>query len=271
MNINKDGILITCMIGTYVNLYEIKGKKYSNIQTIRPYPLKIDIIGIFEGSYSIQKFIELKNGDIAILVWAYALSFYQKKKKSKKYSFLDKLKEERNENITDVLELDDKQYCLSFQYKKLLKFLDWNKKVITETISLGDDFWGVSSHNQLLRMDKNDLLVAGNTNILIIDIQTKKIIKNIKLNVCGYLSSAYKLSDNIIIAGFWSNNIGILEYDKNNKNLKLISNTGEKRNYHDFKIFNVSSISIFKNNLMVTPYNNDLGNSSLIVYQLKNK
>ena len=34
MNINKDGILITCLYGTYLNLYEIKGKKYKNIQTI---------------------------------------------------------------------------------------------------------------------------------------------------------------------------------------------------------------------------------------------
>ena len=69
MNINKDGILITCLSGTYLNLYEIKGKNYKNIQTIKPYSLLIDIIGIFDSSFSIQKFIELKNGDIAILVW----------------------------------------------------------------------------------------------------------------------------------------------------------------------------------------------------------
>ena len=52
-----------------MNLYEIKGKKYKNIQTIKPYTLFMDIIGIFDDSFSIQKFIELKNGDIAILVW----------------------------------------------------------------------------------------------------------------------------------------------------------------------------------------------------------
>ena len=90
MNINKDGILITCSGGTYLNLYEIKGKKYKNIQTIRPYTLLDDIIGMFDDSFSIQKFIELKNGDIAILVWAYAICFYQKKKNSKKYSYSNK-------------------------------------------------------------------------------------------------------------------------------------------------------------------------------------
>ena len=57
MNVNKDGILITCLSGTFLNLYEIKGKKYKNIQTIRPYNLVRDIIGLFEGSFSIQKFI----------------------------------------------------------------------------------------------------------------------------------------------------------------------------------------------------------------------
>ena len=87
MNVNKDGILITCSGGTYVNLYEFKGKKYKNIQTIRPYSLKDDIIGIFDDSYSIQKFIELKNGDIAILVWGYAICFYHKKKNKKNIHF----------------------------------------------------------------------------------------------------------------------------------------------------------------------------------------
>ena len=69
MNINKSGILITCLRGTFLNLYEIKGKNYKNIQTIKPYSLLSDIIGKFDDSFSIQKFIELKNGDIVILVW----------------------------------------------------------------------------------------------------------------------------------------------------------------------------------------------------------
>ena len=60
MNINKDGILITCLSGTFLNLYEIKGKEYKNIQTIKPYTLFLDIIGIFDDSFSIKKFIELK-------------------------------------------------------------------------------------------------------------------------------------------------------------------------------------------------------------------
>ena len=269
MNINKDEILITCLSGTYLNLYEIKGKRYSNIQTIKPYSLFDDIIGIFDGSFSIQKFIELKNGDIAILVWGYALSFYKKKKNSKKYSYLNKFKEERDENITDLCELDEKQYCLSFKYKKLIKFLDWNKKQITGTIRFEDDFWSSQSKNQLLLMDKKDLLVAGQINIIIIDIQKKEIIKKVNLDLSGYLTYMYKLSDNIILAGFWNNYIGQLKYDKYKKSLNLISNIGES--WSDFEIYDVSSISIFKNNLIISPYNNNLGNSSLIIYQLKNK
>ena len=269
MNINKDEILITCLSGTYLNLYEIKGKRYTNIQTIKPYSLFDDIIGIFDGSFSIQKFIELKNGDIAILVWGYALSFYKKKKNSKKYSYLNKFKEERDENITDLCELDEKQYCLSFKYKKLIKFLDWNKKQITGTIRFEDDFWSSQSKNQLLLMDKKDLLVAGQINIIIIDIQKKEIIKKVNLDLSGYLTYIDKLSDNIIIAGFWNNYIGQLKYDKYKKSLNLISNIGES--WSDFEIYDVSSISIFKNNLIISPYNNNLGNSSLIIYQLKNK
>ena len=35
MNITRDGIIITCLRGAYLNLYEIIGKKYKKIQTIK--------------------------------------------------------------------------------------------------------------------------------------------------------------------------------------------------------------------------------------------
>ena len=147
MNINRDGILITCMRGTYLNLYEIKGKRYSNIQTIRPYSLKIDIIGIFDGSYYIKKFIELKIGDIAILDRGYTISFY--KKKSKKYSYLNQYKEDEEglKIITDLCELDDNQYCLNDHCGKLIRFLDWNKKIITGTIKFEKNFYTCNTNN----------------------------------------------------------------------------------------------------------------------------
>ena len=100
-------------------------------------------------------------------------SFQKKKKKNKKYSYLNKFKEEGNERITDLYELNDKQYCLFFMFSKLIKFLDWNKKIITGTIKFENDFWSSYSKNQLFLMNKNDLFVAGNENIMIIDIQKK--------------------------------------------------------------------------------------------------
>ena len=118
-------------------------------------------------------------------------------------------------------------------------------------------------------MNKNDLFVIGAKTIIIIDIKNKEIIKNIKVDLSGYLSSIYKLSENILIAGFWNNYIGQFEYDKNKKDIKLISNIGQE--WSSSPTFGVSSISILKNNLIVFPYNNDLDNSSLIIYQLKNK
>ncbi len=60
MNVTNDELLIICLRQTYLNLYEIKNKKYKNIQIIRPYSLKYDIIRIFDDSYSIKNFIELK-------------------------------------------------------------------------------------------------------------------------------------------------------------------------------------------------------------------
>ena len=268
MNINKDGILITCLRGIYLNLYEINGKNYKNIQTIKPYSLIIDIIGKFDDSFSIQKFFELKNGDLAILVWGYAISFYKKKKKSKKYSYLNQYKEKEEERITDLIELDNNQYIIALKYKKEIQFLDMNSKKITKSIAINISF--SDSKNQMLLMNKNDLLVAGNKNIIIIDIIKKEIIKEIKLKIDGYFSSMYKLSYNIILAGYWYNYIEQLEYDEIKKELKIISNSKTK-NYIGHELLETSSISILNNNLIVATYNNTLNNSSLIIYKYKNK
>ena len=144
ININKDGILIVCLSGTYLNLYEIKNKNYKNIQTIRPYSLYYDIIGIFDDTYSIQKFIELKNGNIAILVWQYGICFYKKKKNSKKYSYLDKFNNTKiNECPYDLVEYDDNKYCLSFMLE-LIKFLDMDLKKITKEIFIKMGIFSIS-------------------------------------------------------------------------------------------------------------------------------
>ena len=117
-------------------------------------------------------------------------------------------------------------------------------------------------------MNKQDLFVTGRDNIIIINIQKKEIIKYVELKRRGFLSSMYKLSNKFILLGLWHNNIEQLEYDEIKKEFKTI----QKTNHIECKeIFAISSISIFKNKLIVTPYNNQLGNSSLIVYQLKNK
>ena len=138
MNVNKGGILISCSNGTYVNLYEIKGKKYKIIQTIKPYSLLIDVIGKFDDSFSIQKFIELKNGDIAILVWGKAVSFYTKKKNSQKYSYLNKYREIDDDRITDLCEIEKNKYCVTLKFKYQIQFLDMNSKKVNETIKLKD-------------------------------------------------------------------------------------------------------------------------------------
>jgi hypothetical protein len=80
MNVTKDGLLITCLQGTNINLYEIQNKKYKNIQTIRPYSLLGDFIALFDYKYSIQKFVELKNGKLVFLVYQSGICFYEKRK-----------------------------------------------------------------------------------------------------------------------------------------------------------------------------------------------
>ena len=265
MNITKDGILITCLEGTFLNLYEINGKKYKNIQTIKPYSLIIDIIGKFDNSFSILKFVELKNGDLVFLVWGYAISFYRKKKRSKKYSYITKYTEKnRDENITDLIELDNNQYIICFQFEHMIQFLDMNSKKITKIIKYNIYFSDFKDNILLI-----DLFLLGNKKISILDIQKKEIIKEIQLNEEGYLSSMYIVSHNILLAGYWNNYIEQLEYDEIKKEFKVISKTKMKK-YKNYELYEISSIGIFKNKLIVAPYNNKLGNSSLIIYKYKN-
>jgi WD40 repeat protein len=270
INVNKDGILIMCSHGNYLNLYEIKGKNYKIIQVIKPYNLFFNILDKFSDFCEIQKYVELNNGNIAILIWGYAVSFYKKKKNSQEYSYLNMHNSENYRlHFTDLCELDNNQYCISLKYSGLIEFLDMNSKKIIKTIQC-ENFFTTDKNNQLLLMNKKDLFVIGKESIKIVDIRKKEIIKTIKVPSVGvgFIYSMHKLADNFLLVGFCENLIEQLEYDEINQEFKLISFT-EKKKYNGPDLYKVSSISTFNNELIVAPYDNCLGKSSLIIYKLK--
>jgi len=272
MNVTKDGILITCLVGTNINLYEIQNKKYKNIQTIRPYSLLGDFISLFDANYSIQKFVELKNGKLVFLVWQYGICFYEKKKNSKKYSYLNKFEIlEINQNANELVELEDNEYCVGFSSEKSIKFLNMNLKKITNIINI-DNYYSYFK-NKMILMNKNDLLISINDKILVIDVQRKIIVKNIYHKIKGSMCFMYKLTDKMILLGGYGNYFEQIEYDGIKKNIKVISNKGKKDDNFVSSYgasCDISSISVFNNNLIVTPYNNKYEGSSIIIYQLKN-
>ena len=270
MNITRDGILITCLGANFVNLYEINGKEYKNIQIIKPYSFLMNMLAKYNSWLSIQKFIELENGDLAFFVWYHGISFYRKKKNSKTYSYFDKYKEPliKEKHMTDLVELDNNEYIIAFKYDKMIQFINKKSKKITKTIKCNNFFFSNSKKIMLL-MNKNDLFLLGNQEILILDIQKKEIIKEIKLKIdSGFLSSMYKLSDNILLAGYWKNYIEQLKYDEIKKEFKVISKTNKKE-YKNYELYETSSIAILKNNLIVAPFENSLDGSSLIIYKYK--
>ena len=270
MNVTRDGILITCLGANFANFYEINGKEYKNIQTIKPYGFLMNMLAKYNSWLSIQKFIELKNGDLVFFAWYHGISFYRKKKNSKTYSCFDKYKEPliKKKHMTDLVELDNNEYIISFKYDDMIQFLNKKSKKITKTIKCEKCFFSSSKNNMLL-MNKNDLFLLGEKEILLLDIQKKEIIKEIKLTVdAGDLSSMYKLSENILLAGYWNNYIEQLEYDEIKKEFKVISKTSKKKN-KNYELYEASSIAILKNDLIVAPFDNDLNGSSLIIYKYK--
>ena len=173
---------------------------------------------------------------------------------------------EIDQNATDLVELEDNQYGVYFYTEKKIKFLNMNLKKITNVLNANVYL------NQMILMNKNDLLLAGNVNILVIDVQNKIIAKNIQHIMNGSICTMYKLNDKRILLGGLGNYIEQIEYDEIKKNIKVISNNGKKDkvivNYFPSHV--ISSISVFKNNLIVSPFNNKYDHSSLIIYQLKN-
>ena len=112
----------------------------------------------------------------------------------------------------------------------MIQFLDMKFKKITKVIN--HEFYLSNSHDHMILMNKNDLFVIEDIGIIIIDIQKKEIIKEIKLKTEGFFYSMYKLSNNILLAGHWRNYIEQLEYDEIKKEFKTISNTRKKEYGH---------------------------------------
>jgi len=148
----------------------------------------------------------------------------------------------------------------------MIQFLKKKSKKITKTIKY--DLYFSDSNSDMLLMNKNDLFLLGSQDILILDIQNKIIIKKIKIEFSGYLTSIYKLSDNILLAGYWCNYIEQIEYDAIKKKFKVISKTSKKE-YNYSSLYETSSIAILKNKLIAAPFNNNFGGSSLIIYKYK--
>ena len=172
----------------------------------------------------------------------------------------------QKKNITDLVELDNDEYIISFKYEEMIQFLKKKSKKITKTIKY--DLYFSDSNSDMLLMNKNDLFLLGSQDILILDIQNKIIIKKIKIEFSGYITSIYKLSDNILLAGYWCNYIEQIEYDAIKKKFKVISKTSKKE-YNYSALYETSSIAILKNKLIAAPFNNNFGGSSLIIYKYK--
>ena len=146
------------------------------------------------------------------------------------------------------------------------------KKIIKEIFIKIEFFYISESKNQLFLMNKNDLLLVGNRDLVIIDFLKKEIIKHIEYNIIGHISFMYRLSHNIILFGGWGNRIEQIEYDEIQRDIKIISNNNKSDyNYKYNNLYKITSISVFNNKLIVTPFENQLGNSSLIIYQIKYK
>ena len=79
------------------------------------------------------------------------------------------------------MELDDRECVVSCRYNDKIEFLNMNLNEITESIDI-DKYFFSDSKNEMILMNKNDLLLAGKKGINIIDVQEKTIVKRIEIS-----------------------------------------------------------------------------------------
>ena len=263
ININRDGILITCLQAD-ANLYKIKGKQYQIIQTLKPYNFLLNIIGRIDRAYSITKFLELKNGYLVFFPYHYGISFQKKNTKNNKYSNIYRHNHKGEGYLCDVCDIGNNQFAFADKYNNILQFFDMNSKKITKILQY---FSFSDSTNGLILMNNKDLLVACESSIYIVDIEKKEISIGFNMIRGGFLESIYRLSNNILLVGYQNNYIEQIEYDEIKKELKIISKIYKNKDSNPIEF-----ISLFNNDLIVAPYKNfDKKGGSLIIYKLKNK
>ena len=238
----KPEIIINNNLGYLWNFTQLKNKNiicsFNNNNTFKVVKINknnYEIIQIFQNAHqnSISKIIELKNENI--ITFSYDCSF--KTWKLNNYNQYEKINEFKDTNLlSDGLEIKNNEILYSLDTNpNSLVFFDLNKYEKIETLfKLKLCCYCIG--NRIIKLNNNEIVVAGDKIIYLIDINNYLILNEIYSNYCNFC--ILNLSNDIFLIG---DEKGTITQYKN-KNKKLIKES-QKINSHKERIYSMTILN----------------------------
>ena len=206
----SSGILTSCSVDKTIKLFNINN--YKILQTLNYHS---------DGVYNI---IELKNKNLVSCSCDKSIIFYYKDNSK----YIKDYQISTNEWCYFIIETKENEICYSENNKKTIYFYDLNKRKIKSSLSninKIDDWMGL-----FIMISKDLLLIPGENQISIIDINKYKLIRIIDIPNSDFNYGVCMLNKNILLTGGNS----IRQWRIEGDNLILIST---KENAHDKNIY----------------------------------
>ena len=215
----SSGELVSCSDDNTIKLYNINENKYNVIQTL-----------VYHTNY-VYKIIELRNKQLVSCSGDKSIIFYNKANNEyiKDYSFLT------NGDNGPMIQTKYNEICYYETNKAIICFFDIIKRNnihIINNISVS-----YCMYDSLLMISKDLLLITGNNELSIVNVNSYNLINKIKIENSGWILAACMLNKDMILTADY--NKSIIQWKIEKDNLKLISKI---ENAHDDRIFTLSKL-----------------------------
>jgi len=179
----NSGELVSCSFDKTIKIYNIKGLQYEVLQTLN-----------YHKSY-VYKILELKNKTLVSCSDDSSIIFYLKDNNKYKKDF----QISTNASCTSIIQTKDNEICFSENNNSAIVFYDILERTIKATISK------ISKYNRLIEwfimLKKDLLLIPGENQISIININEYKLIRIINVPNSNQITGVCLLNKDMLLTG----------------------------------------------------------------------
>lgn len=205
----SSGTLASCSKDKTIKLFNIKENEYEIIQTLE-YHTK-----------AVYKLIELKSNNLISCSDDNSLIIYSKQNNK----YIKDFQIETNNRCSSVIQTKDTEICYSVFSDNEIDFFDLSERKNKATLT---EITKCNNHREwIIMISKDLLLIPGEKELSIININEYKLVRKIKASDSSWLCGICKINNNMILTGDDSK---IKQWKIENDNLILVS---KKDNAHN--------------------------------------